>query len=174
VGFDSSADPPQRAYGFLRAGNPEAICLANSGFGDKKGLDIWTFYPSNVITTPLRLVEPSAITLLDLQANRASNGVRVSWETGSERDSAGFHLFRASSANRNEATRLTATLIPARGSASQGARYTWLDTSATTGTVYHYWLQEYEMSGGRNEYGPVIVGARSLTTNQNTYLPIVR
>jgi hypothetical protein len=174
TGFDSSADPPQRSYGFLRAGNPEAICLASSGFGDKKGLDIWTFYPSNVITTPLRLVEPSAITLLDLQATRASNGVTVNWETGSERDSAGFHLFRASSANRSEAVRITTTLIPARGSASQGARYTWPDTTATDGDSYHYWLQEYEIGSGRNEYGPVLISARSLTTSQNTYLPIVR
>jgi hypothetical protein len=70
--------------------------------------------------------------------------------------------------------RITTTLIPARGSASQGARYTWPDTTATDGDSYHYWLQEYEIGSGRNEYGPVLISARSLTTSQNTYLPIVR
>lgn len=174
TGFDSSAGPPQRAYGFQSGGNPEAVCLSNSGFGDKKGLDIWTFYPSNAITTPLRIVEPSAIELVSLSATTTSNGVSVAWVTGTERDTAGFHLLRALDNNRSQAQRITPALIPARGSTTQGAAYQWLDTTALPNTTYHYWLQERESGGRLNEYGPTTAGRILLSAGQPLYLPLVR
>jgi hypothetical protein len=174
TGFDSSAIPPQRAYGFASGGNPDAVCLATSGFGDKKGLDIWTFYPSSAITTPLQIIDPSAIELVSFSATAASAGVSLAWVTGTERDSAGFHLFRAEEGDRSQAQRITPALIPARGSASQGAAYQWLDRTALPDTRYHYWLQEREVGGRLNEYGPAIVRPIPLSAAQQLYLPLVR
>jgi hypothetical protein len=173
-GFNSLDPQPQRAYGFLRAGNPGTICLPNSGFGDKKGLDIWTFYPSRAITTPLQIVEPSAIELLDFAARRTTNAVQIDWTTGTEQDTAGFHLLRSTRADRNAAERISTALIPARGTASQGASYRWLDQHALASVEYYYWLQEYEIGGARHEYGPVVSGRVALNARQQVFLPLVR
>lgn len=50
-GYDTRTN--QRAFGFNNGGNPGADCAVNGGFGDAKGLDQWTFYPSNVVQASL-------------------------------------------------------------------------------------------------------------------------
>ncbi|MCB0114172.1 MAG: DUF11 domain-containing protein, partial [Caldilineaceae bacterium] len=61
---------------------------------------------------------PTAVTLLSFAATPEGNALRVSWVTGAEIDSWGFHLWRSLSARRDEAVRVTEQLIPARGSAA--------------------------------------------------------
>lgn len=52
-GYDTRTD--QRAFGFNtgNVGNPGADCVVNGGFGDAKGLDQWTYFPSNVTQSAL-------------------------------------------------------------------------------------------------------------------------
>jgi uncharacterized repeat protein (TIGR01451 family) len=52
TGFDTSGT--QRAFGTATGGNTNAPCTGN--FGDAKGLDLWTYYPSQQLTSSLTIV----------------------------------------------------------------------------------------------------------------------
>lgn len=172
LGYDTRID--QRAYGFPYDANPDTICSPDGGYGDKKGLDLWTFYPSNRLETPLRIVDATVVTLRSFTASASDEGVTLRWETGSELNTAGFHLLRADNGERASAMRVTTALIPARGSASSGAAYSWVDTSARAGARYSYWLQEVELDGRTNEYGPAVVGPAPSDGPFSIWLPLLR
>jgi uncharacterized repeat protein (TIGR01451 family) len=55
-GYDTTTN--QRAWGTPNDGNANVPCLAS--FGDTKGMDIWTYYPSNTVLTPLIIVPAAA------------------------------------------------------------------------------------------------------------------
>jgi hypothetical protein len=172
-GFDSRTN--QRAFGFSSAGNPAQICLENGGFGDKKALDLWTFYPSNTLRTPLRVVDPTAVSLRGLTASRTAEGVVIRWETGIELNTAGFHVLRSSTGELANAVRVTTAVIPARGSASSGAIYSWTDSGAgDLDAGVAYWLEEVETDGGLNRYGPVRPGAAPAQGQYRVGLPVLR
>lgn len=48
----------QRAFGASSGGNTNAPCTGN--FGDAKGLDTWTYYPSLTVLAPLNIVAPGS------------------------------------------------------------------------------------------------------------------
>ena len=52
LGYDTSGT--QRAFGAASGGNTNVPCTGS--FGDAKGLDTWTYYPSNVVLAPLNIV----------------------------------------------------------------------------------------------------------------------
>ncbi|HEY7061483.1 MAG TPA: hypothetical protein VII06_08395 [Chloroflexota bacterium] len=54
-GFDSRGTA--RAFGLDSGGNANVPCAGT--FGDVKGLDLWTFYPSNALTSELTIVAPT-------------------------------------------------------------------------------------------------------------------
>ena len=56
TGFDTSST--QRAFGTTSGGNTNAPCTG--AFGDAKGLDTWTFFPSSTVLTPLNIVASAA------------------------------------------------------------------------------------------------------------------
>lgn len=174
LGYDTRTN--QRAFGFPFDANPESICLQTGGFGDKKALDLWTFYPSNRLVVPLRIIDqPTAVTLLGFSAATGDDGVIVRWQTGSELNSAGFHLLRApAGANRAAAERVTPALILTRGSATQGAAYSWVDSTARPGENYRYWLEEHEIGGRVNEYGPVSTTPATAAGPHRVLLPLVK
>ena len=55
-GFNTAST--QRAFGTAAGGNTNVPCTGN--FGDTKGLDSWTYYPSNTVLTPLVIVATAA------------------------------------------------------------------------------------------------------------------
>jgi hypothetical protein len=173
LGYDTRTN--QRAFGFPYDANPATVCSPDGGYGDKKGLDLWTFYPSNRLETPLRIVDAAtAVTLRSFTATAGAAGVTLRWETGSELNSAGFHLLRAEGGGRASAVQVTPALIPARGSASAGAAYSWVDASARAGARYSYWLQELELDGRANEYGPAVVGPAPSAGPFSVWVPLLR
>jgi uncharacterized repeat protein (TIGR01451 family) len=105
-------------------------------------------------TTPI--VRPTFVVLTSFTTryDYAARGIAVSWETALELDSWGFHLWRSANGRRENATRVTPTIIPARGGPYSGASYSFLDRTARPGLSYSYWLEEIEIGGGRYEYGP--------------------
>ena len=54
TGFNSSGT--QRAFGAVPGVNTNAPCTGS--FGDAKGLDLWTYYPSQVLSSSLNIVAP--------------------------------------------------------------------------------------------------------------------
>lgn len=172
-GYDTRT--PQRAFGFPFDANPPSICLPAGGFGDKKGLDLWTFYPSNAIAIPVRIGQGTAITLRSLTATRTADGVTIRWETGAELNTAGFHILRSDTGAPEAAVRVTGSLIPARGSATEGDVYSWTDTTAgAPGSNIAYWLEEVETNGTTLRYGPVRPIAAPATVTPQIWLPLVR
>jgi hypothetical protein len=172
LGYDSRTD--DRAWGFTTGGNPPSVCDPRGGFGDKKGIDYWVFYPSEEIDTPLYIVEPSAIELRSFTAQRSAMGAQLTWETGIELDSAGFHLYRGSSEERNAAVQITERLIPARGSSQAGASYSYLDSATPAPGPVYYWLREVTLDGSIAEYGPFALSGTTPAQQRQTWLPIVR
>jgi uncharacterized repeat protein (TIGR01451 family) len=54
TGFDTAGT--QRAFGTATGGNTNVPCTGS--FGDAKGLDLWTYYPSEELTSALNIVPP--------------------------------------------------------------------------------------------------------------------
>jgi hypothetical protein len=170
-GFDTASG--QRSYGFPMGGNPLSVCLPDGGFGDKKGLDIWTFYPSNVLRTPLRILSPTAVTLSRFTAAREDASIAVRWATTLERDVRGFHIYRSTTGQRADAVRVTDALLPARGRGDGGASYEWRDTNVQPGIAYSYWLVEETTSGAQIEYGPAHLRERASAGDGSMLLPLI-
>ena len=174
MGYDTTAVPNQRAFGFPTGGNPPNNCTPDGGFGDKKGLDLWTYFPGVPAETPLRIAAGStAIDLVSFAATAQSSAVTVRWQTSAEINTFGFRLYRSTDGTRANAVLVTPELIPAQGRGQGGATYTWTDSTAQAGQRYSYWLQEVETSGATNEYGPATAITASPTRGSFLYLPLL-
>ena len=97
---------------------------------------------------------PSAITLRYFRAVGLANGIRLEWATGSEFNTAGFRIQRASSASGPFSTLNNVGFVEAEGDGASGAEYDALDNTTTNGDTYWYLLVEVETDNSTNEYGP--------------------
>jgi hypothetical protein len=172
-GFDSRTN--QRAFGFRREANPSTICVREGGFGDKKALDLWTYYPSNELFTPLRIIDLTAVTLRSFTASRTADGVELRWETGVELNTAGFHVLRSATGAEADAVRVTPALITARGNSSGGASYSFaVSVARDQDRSGAYWLEELETNGTVRRYGPVRPRAGAADGQFRVSLPVLR
>lgn len=171
TGYDSAGT--ERSFGFAVGGNSRTkVCDLDGGFGDKKGLDKWTYYPANAFV-PLRIVAPEAVELARFTAQRTVAGVDLRWATAAEMNTRGFYLLRSDDGTRAAAQRVSPTLVLATGSAGTGASYHLLDSGAQPGSATRYWLQEVEVGGQINEYGPVTPANAVARAGGRVYIPWV-
>ena len=87
-------------------------------------------------------------TLIELSSFTASYGPEntiLQWQTATEMDNAGFHIWRKDSED-GEAVRITDALIPAEGNEVTGASYAYVDETAS-GTDFIYMLEDIDYSG---------------------------
>jgi hypothetical protein len=111
---------------------------------------------------------PTAVDLARFEAIPTLGHVRLEWETATEFDNLGFHLYRRL-ATGGERVRLNEELIPAAAPGSPvGAVYTWLDETVTSGLAYIYTLESVDI-GGRAAYQ----AEASATARFAHYLPLV-
>jgi hypothetical protein len=102
---------------------------------------------------------PTAVTLAAFTAEWANEQVVVRWETVLEIDTVGFNLWR-STAPDGAYERVSASLIPAVSPGQvMGGTYEYIDDGVTPGETYLYRLEEVEVGGDRNWYGPVSIGS---------------
>ncbi|HXU62851.1 MAG TPA: DUF11 domain-containing protein, partial [Polyangia bacterium] len=73
TGFNTTSN--QRAYGAGSGGNANVPCDPTGNFGDTKGLDTWTYYPSNTRLAPLNIVAAAADVGLTKTVNNATPAV---------------------------------------------------------------------------------------------------
>jgi uncharacterized repeat protein (TIGR01451 family) len=71
LGFNTTT--MQRAFGAAAGGNNNVPCTGS--FGDAKGLDLWTYYPSNTILTPLNIVATAADVAITKSVSNATPAV---------------------------------------------------------------------------------------------------
>jgi len=121
--------------------------------------DILLFQYCGDITAPAQTfifaVPPTtAVELAGFSARALDGAVELSWQTASELNNLGFHLYRALSA-QGTYERITRSAIPGLGSSPAGARYRYLDSGLTNGRTYFYQLEDIETTGRTKRHGPV-------------------
>jgi uncharacterized repeat protein (TIGR01451 family) len=72
-GFDTTSN--QRAFGAASGGNANVPCDPTGSFGDTKGLDTWTYYPSNTVLAPLNIVASAADIAINKTVTNATPAV---------------------------------------------------------------------------------------------------
>ena len=82
-------------------------------------------------------------------------GTVVTWETSSEVQTLGFHLWRSATGKREDAIQVTDALVVATGSSDAGAVYTYTDIGTEQGIHYTYWLEEVQLDGSVRQVGTV-------------------
>jgi hypothetical protein len=96
-----------------------------------------------------------AVDLVSFMVATQGGGAVVTWQTSSEVQTLGFHLWRSTTGNRLDAIQITETLIAGNGSANAGADYYYTDMTIQQGVHYTYWLQEVRLDGTTQDVGMV-------------------
>ena len=97
---------------------------------------------------------PTAVELVSFEARGVDGAVELSWETASELNNLGFHVYRATT-SEGAYERVTARAIPGLGSSPVGARYSYRDAGLTNGVTFYYKLEDIETTGRTEFHGPV-------------------
>ena len=117
---------------------------------------------------------PTAVTLASFTATATDHGaVLLTWETASELELLGFHLYRADAVDGSE-IRLNEELIPGQVPGSLlGAAYELLDESVASGLTYWYWLEDVDAYGVPTRHGPLSVQIQVQPGDHRIYLPLL-
>jgi hypothetical protein len=101
---------------------------------------------------------PTAVTLDSFSAAWQGSQVLVEWTTAQEINTVGFNLWRSTSLD-GEYVQVNDTLIPAESLGGvMGGSYSFSDSGVTPGSTYYYKLEELEVGGAHNWYGPAVLG----------------
>jgi len=136
--------------------NADLKLITNSGQG---GLFSSYYYPREWSGTLHYTLSPDLVELVFFKAMGCGQVVQISWETASEIDTAGFHIWRSGKRNpgENDYVRVTGQLIAAQGSPSYGASYYYNDLAVVPGHPYCYRLEDISYSGESTFHDPVVV-----------------
>jgi len=120
-------------------------CDDGSGHDDRFRIDMgyhYDWYGMNYIELSSFTVEPHA------------GKAVVRWETATEIENAGFLVYRCD----GEASdcRKVSGFIPANGTVTGGAEYSFTDTNVQSGAAYHYYLVDVDTAGKWTAHGPVM------------------
>lgn len=88
--------------------------------------------------------------------------VEIIWTTGSEIDTLGYRIYRGDSPNGPFDLLINPELVAASGAALIGGNYRIRDYSVQIGKTYYYLLQEIQLGGGSESFGPITIKAKSL------------
>lgn len=78
----------------------------------------------------------------------------IRWSTATEFENYGYHVYRGSSPD-GPFERLTAEPIPGAGTTDLPHSYEYVDTTATPGTLYYYYVEAISTSGSTRRLTPV-------------------
>jgi len=98
------------------------------------------------------ITEGNLAILKAFKAKAMAAGIRLTWRTLSEIDSAGFYILRSAPGER---TQVITSLIPAQGKAYQGSRYHFIDKNVVPGVIYHYQLKEMDINAQETTYANI-------------------
>jgi hypothetical protein len=115
---------------------------------------------------------PTAVVLVSFTSAWSGGHVVVRWATAAEFNTWGFQIYRSTDGVRAHAVNVTPALIPVQGRGG-GASYVWLDQDVDPRASYTYWLEEHEIGGAVNEYGPAKAASRPAGAGYTLFLPVV-
>ncbi|NQT24346.1 T9SS type A sorting domain-containing protein [candidate division KSB1 bacterium] len=101
------------------------------------------------VSLPVQMAGMSAVAV-------EGEGVTVQWETQSEVNSLGFHVWRSEESPSNYA-KITSDIIASQGNGSSLIEYAYTDNHVTPNTMYWYKVEEISTSGASIFYGPISV-----------------
>lgn len=112
----------------------------------------------NQAVGPNGSIAPLAVTLADFGAAQQGAAVQIFWETNSELNNRGFHLWRGETDTAPD-RRLNDALILSQSPGGPGGHfYDWIDTAGlVSDTTYYYWLEDVDLNGATTRHGPVSV-----------------
>jgi hypothetical protein len=114
---------------------------------------------------------PTAVEMASFTAVAQGGAILVTWETASELDLLGFHLYRAEAASGPQ-MRLNDALIPGQAPGSPvGAVYEFVDGAVAPGVTYWYWLEDVDVRGAATRHGPVSAAVQP-GAQLRIYLPL--
>ena len=96
----------------------------------------------------------TSISLASINTLPRSNCVILTWVTETETNNAGFNIYRTESVN-GEYIKINNSLIPAKGSSTQGASYEYVDKGIKNRKTYYYKLEDIDLNGVSTMHGPV-------------------
>jgi hypothetical protein len=99
-------------------------------------------------------IVPTAVKLMSFDARGEDAAIALSWQTGSEIDNLGFHVYRAAAAD-GPYRRITSSVIPGLGGSVLGQGYSYRDSGLMNGVRYFYKLEDIDTSGRTDDHGPV-------------------
>lgn len=91
---------------------------------------------------------PLPVQLSSFQVERTETGIVIKWTTESELNNAGFNVLRRE-AKSGEFKPLNTMLIAGAGTTGERNTYQFVDTTAKTGIVYYYQLEDVSFAGER-------------------------
>ena len=150
-GHDKSGDYPNVRFTAADNGDPQESASEEISITvDAVESTTTTTIPSTTTTSE----PPLVIELSGFSAFPGDKKVTVMWETATEIDNAGFNILRAESEN-GEYVQINKSLIPAKGSSTQGASYQIVDEGLQNRRTYFYKLEDIDLNGNSTMHGPV-------------------
>jgi hypothetical protein len=117
------------------------------------------------------LSAPTAVELAWFTATARNGVIVLAWETASEIDLLGFHVYRAEAVGGPQ-TRLNAALLPGQAPGSPvGGSYEFVDGAVAPGVTYWYWLEDVDIYSAATRHGPVSAAVGG--PEYAIYLPLV-
>jgi hypothetical protein len=93
---------------------------------------------------------PTNVELSVLNAEPSNKKIMLRWKTETEKDNAGFNIWRA-----DNFVKVNKALIPASGSSTAGSEYDFVDQWVLNGKRYFYLLEDIDTNGISTFHGPV-------------------
>lgn len=155
--IDMSTDPPTIPLNVYEADIAERAHIyvrTWSSWGQFADDGVATMYAKHYEFTEVALTSCSAV--------ERDGYVALEWTTASELDNAGFNIYR-SAGEHGAKTKLNRSLIPARGTALEGADYSFKDYDVAGGDRY-YWVEDVSLDGTTGMSGPVLAAPRETPT----------
>ena len=135
---------------------------SGSGYCFNGYIDEVRFYNRSISEAEIAVLynnNPTVISLSSFVVTPRSSSIVIQWSTESEIDNAGFNIYRSDNEN-GEYLKINASLIPTKGSATQGASYEYVDTGVQNRKTYYYKLEDIDTSGISTFHGPVKAAPR--------------
>lgn len=116
---------------------------------------------------------PTSVWVASFTAQPSGEAILITWQTASEVDTEGFHLYRSENGAPGSYARLNTELIPSKVTGGPGgADYEWTDAGVLPGQVYYYLLEAVDIHGGTTQFGPVL-GSLLGQADHRIYLPLI-
>lgn len=114
---------------------------------------------TQIVYFVLAPLAPTKVTLKSFEALQSGSQVQLHWRTGYEVDNLGFSIYREINGREEKLNSSiiagTAMITGASKPIQAGWSYSWKDSLPANATNVKYWLEDIDLNGERQRYGPI-------------------